>query len=222
MALLTAAACAPAPWESTSSTGGEDVSSLLAPRAGSYQLPPIQDAVDGMVVDADGNDARLFDYMANRYVLLSFIYTSCKLTEGCPKATAVLHRVRRDLQDEPELASRVRLISLSFDPERDTPEMMRYYVPPDVRQVSANDRRWVFLTTRSRSALQPILDGYGQYIVPEIDERGEPTGDIAHLLKIYLIDRSLRVRNIYSSGFLHPAVVLSDLKTLMLEDAASH
>ena len=222
MALLTAAACWPAPRESASPTGGEDVSSLLAPRAGSYQLPAIQDAVDGMVVDADGNDARLFDYMANRYVLLSFIYTSCKLTEGCPMATAVFHRVRRKLLDDPELASRVQLISLRFDPERDTPEMMRHYVPPDVRQASADDRHWVFLTTRSRSALQPILDGYGQYIVPEIDERGEPTGDIAHLLKVFLIDPSHRVRNIYSSGFLHPAVVLNDLKTLVLEDAASH
>ena len=96
---------------------------------------------------------------------------------------------------------------------------MRRYAAQDYVDARWDARRWVFLTTASRSELQPILDGYGQYVVPEIDESGEPTGDLAHLLKIFLIDRQRRVRNIYSSSYVHPAVAVNDLKTLLMEDA---
>jgi cytochrome c peroxidase len=209
----------PSPGNGSAASGGGGSPEIGAPPVGSYHLPPIQDAADGKVVDADGSERRLFDYMGDRYVLLSFIYTSCRLSEGCPLATAVFHRVMREMDGTAELAGKVRLISLSFDPERDTPEEMRRYAPPGYLKIPGEDRDWVFLTTRSRSELQPILDDYGQYIVPEVDEAGEPTGDIAHLLKVFLIDRQRRVRNIYSSGYLHPTVALNDLKTLLLEDA---
>ena len=75
----------------------------------------------------------------------------------------------------------------------------------------------MFLTTRDRAALQPILDGYGQYTLREYDENGTYTGEIAHLLRVFLIDRERRVRNIYSTGFLHPDVLINDLETLRLE-----
>jgi hypothetical protein len=40
-------------------------------------------------------------------------------------------------------------------------------------------------------------------------------------LKAFLIDRERRVRQIYSSDFLHPALVINDVKTLMMEDGKS-
>ena len=41
------------------------------------------------------------------------------------------------------------------------------------------------------------------------------------MLKVFLIDRERRVRQIYSSAYLHPSIVINDVKTLMIEDARS-
>lgn len=205
--------------QETAARGASDGLEFNPPPAGTYGLPPIQSAADGEVVDVDGEKRRLFDYMGDRYVFLSLVYTRCTDGRGCPLARGVFDAMALELGADPELANRVRLVTLSFDPDRDTPEVMRRYAAQDYEDARWDERRWVFLTTASRSELQPILDGYGQYVVPEIDESGEPTGDLAHLLKIFLIDRQRRVRNIYSSSYVHPAVAVNDLKTLLMEDA---
>ena len=184
-----------------------------APAPGTYRLPPIMRAVDGRVLREDATPAHLFDLMGDRVVLLSFVYTRCSDVNGCPLAKAVFHLVRARLKQHPDLARTTRLISISFDPENDTPETMRAYRP----EPGENSVEWMFLTTRDRAALQPILDGYGQYTLREYDENGTYTGEIAHLLRVFLIDRERRVRNIYSTGFLHPDVLINDLETLRLE-----
>src|SRR5688500_12848367 len=64
------------------------------PAAGTYALPPIGQAVDGAVLKEDGHPARLHELFGDKLVLLSFIYSSCNDVNGCPLATAVLHKVR--------------------------------------------------------------------------------------------------------------------------------
>jgi cytochrome c peroxidase len=153
-------------------------------------------------------------------VVLSFIYTRCGDARGCPLATGVLQKVHRRFADHPDLADRVRLVTLSFDPARDRPEVMQRYAA--ARGVDAGAEAdadaWAFLTTASAEGLDPILEGYGQSIVPELDADGHPTGQFTHVLKVFLIDPERRVRNIYSTSFLHPALVINDLETLTLED----
>ena len=187
-----------------------------APAPGTYRLPPIMHAVDGRVLREDATSANLFDLMGDRVVLLSFVYTRCNDVNGCPLAKAVFHLVRSRLKERPELAGAARLISMSFDPDNDTPEAMRAYRPVS----DDGSVEWLFLTTRNRTDLRPILDGYGQYTLREYDHNGVYTGEFAHLLRVYLIDRERRVRNIYSTGFLHPDILMNDLETLLLESSA--
>jgi cytochrome c peroxidase len=150
-----------------------------------------------------------------RVTVLSFVYQSCHDTSGCPLATTVLHRIRQDTAEEPDLAERLRLISLSFDPERDTPEQMAH-LAHNFRFVQGGSD-WLFLTTASREKLQPILDAYGQAVIRERGPDGEATGDLAHVLRVFLIDSERRIRNIYSPSFLHPDLVLNDVRTLFAE-----
>lgn len=217
LAWLLALACArPAPEATEAEFLAPD---FEPPPPGTYSLPPIQPAVDGAVVDADGVERRLFDYMGDKHVLLSFIYTRCYDPRGCPLATAVLRRVERDLHDDLELAAHVRLVTVSFDPAHDTPEVMRRYKGDEsYLDTPWRTRAWALLTTAGPAELEPILEGYGQYVVREIDESGEPGERLAHVLKAFLIDRELRVRNIYSSSFLNPAIVMNDFKTLLMEE----
>ena len=118
---------------------------------------------------------------------------------------------RRLDRDAPELASRTRFISLSFDPEHDSPEVMQRYGAP-----FAQGRDWVFATTDSPAALAPILRAYGQSLQPARAKGG----DLAHLLRVFLIDENGMIRNIYGASVLDPALLVNDLKTLVLEQDA--
>jgi cytochrome c peroxidase len=220
-AIILAAACSPSLSEQPEEPAQVPPPGLdfVPPAPGSYELPTIQSAVDGGVIDADGTDRRLFDYLGDKYVLLSFIYLNCPDAKGCPLANANFYMIRQDLEAEPALAKQVRLVSLSFDPERDTPETMLRHWGPDYLESGWDDRLWALLTTTSRADLQPILDGFNQYIVREIGENGKETGNITHVLKVFLIDRQLNVRNVYSTSYLHPAIAINDLKTLVMREA---
>jgi cytochrome c peroxidase len=184
-----------------------------APQVASYHLPVIDKAVDGEVLTTTKQTRHLHELMGDKIVLLSFIYSTCSDVNGCPLATMVFHKINRRLQKEPELAGKLRLLTLSFNPEHDTPEAMNEYAQSFIsEQVD-----WQFLTTQSEQKLQPILDQYQQSIQKVYDEKGEFTGTFSHILRVYLIDTDKQVRNIYSVSFLHADTLINDVKTLLSE-----
>ena len=186
------------------------------PAAGSYLLPPLGTAADGRVIDDTGKPLALYELLGDKYVLLGFIYTHCSDINGCPLATFVMKKVQDRLYQDAELGPQLRLISLSFDPEMDTPKVLRDYAG-NFRREGAD---WHFLTTASEAQLQPILDGYGQWRQKEYDKNGDYSGSMSHVLRVYLIDPQRRIRNIYSTGFLDADTVLNDLRTLHMEASA--
>ena len=181
------------------------------PTPGSYQLPSLRIAADGAVLDDTGRPRRLYDYLGDRIVLLSFIYTTCSDVNGCPLAAYVLKRVQDRALAEPALREQLRLVSISFDPEHDTPPLMAAYGA----RLRAAGFDWAFLTSASGAQLKPILDAYDQSVFRD------ESGAVSHTLRVMLIDRQHRVRNIYSVSFLHPDTVLNDVRTLLLEAHAT-
>ena len=181
------------------------------PAPGTYTLHTIMRAPDGEVLDLDGRPRRLAEFTRDRITLLALIYTTCVDPDGCPHTLPVFDAVRRAVA--PELRGRLRLVSLSFDPERDTPAAMRGYAGA---RATAPGVPWHFLTTRSPAALQPLLDGFGQDVRAAVDPA---TGrrELSHVLKVFLLDAGGRVREIYDATFLHPRTVLNDVETLARE-----
>ena len=188
-----------------------------APIPGSYQLPVLGKAADGAVVDSHNHDTSLQQLMRGKVTVLSFIYTSCSDVNGCPLATAVLHKIHSRLSQEPQLAERIRLLTLSFNPEHDTAEAMQNYGS----DFQGQHLDWQFLTTRSETALQPILQSYRQNLQKIYDANGKATGTFSHDLRVYLIDDQQQIRNIYSVAFLHADTLISDLKTLLQNSTAN-
>jgi cytochrome oxidase Cu insertion factor (SCO1/SenC/PrrC family) len=182
------------------------------PRPGTYRLPVVKPAADGSVLDAAGAPRRLRDVLAGRITVLSFVYTRCSDPNGCPLATAVLYQLHGATAGDRELARHLRLVTLSFDPGHDTPETMAKYA----RVASTQETRspWEFLTTASDRQLGPILAAYGQVVQRSADPSAPGP---SHLLRVYLIDRQLRIRNIYGLDFLDPRLLLADVRTLLLE-----
>ena len=190
---------------------------FTAPKPGTYRLPPVGEAADGMVINADGQETSLHSLMGDKIVLLNFIYSTCSDINGCPLATAVFHKIKRRLKNEPDLAKKFRLLTLSFNPKHDTPARMKKYG----QGLQNEGVDWEFLTTASEQELQPILDHYQQNIKKDYDEQGKFLGTFSHILRVYLIDRNKQLRNIYSVSFLHPDTLINDIKTLLLTPSPS-
>jgi len=192
---------------------------FVAPAPGTYRLERIQLVPDGAVLDTSGKRARLDQYTHGGITLLSLMYTSCSDPAGCPMALATLQQVRRELEKRGSVATRVRLVSLSFDPKHDTPETLRAYSAGEATKRSSVP--WHFLTTSSSHDLRPMLDGLGQDVrIPnDVNEAAKPNS-LSHMLKVFLIDRDGWVREIYTNSFLVPQVLLNDVETLQLEERA--
>ncbi|MCK5831169.1 MAG: SCO family protein [Methylococcales bacterium] len=184
-----------------------------APEPGSYVLSPLGQAANGLVLTTENTKIELHDLMGDKIVLLSFIYSTCSDVNGCPLATAVFHKIKNRLKKEPQLANQLRLLTLSFNPEHDTPKAMKHYAKG--LQDSLLD--WQFLTTKSEQELQPILQNYRQSIQKIVDEKGQFTGTFSHILRVYLIDKNKQLRNIYSVSFLHADTLINDVKTLLAD-----
>jgi len=186
------------------------------PAPGSYTLPVVKNAGDGALLDTDGARVRLRDLTHGRVTVLSFIYTRCAAPKACPYATSVLTQLYSLSAEDKTLAENMRLVSISFDPEYDTPQRLADY-SEWIRQQKGRCE-WRFVTAKGFSDLQPVLDAYGQ----AVDKRpnpADPQGPLYHILRVFLIDREGRIRNIYSSGTLDPRLVVADVKTLLLEES---
>jgi cytochrome c peroxidase len=187
------------------------------PPPGSYTLPVIAHVGDHAVVDSDGHSTTLASLKGERLAVVAFVYTTCSEAAGCPLAEAIMQRLDRRLGADRVLAGRVRLLTISFDPERDTPARMAV-----IRRAFAPQTDWAFLTTHDGAQLAPILDDFGQPVAKLYYDDGTWTGLYRHVLKVFLLDDQNRVRNIYSTGLMSPELVMNDLQTLAAERPSPH
>ncbi len=216
IALLTALACAPI------SSAHQDAplaeAEFIPPAPGTYTLHRIMAAPEGRVLGIDGHPQPLSRYTRDQITLLGFIYTTCTDPEGCPLAYRVFDALKEAIAATPSLHGKVRFVTLSFDPARDSPDVMRRYAGSRVTEKDGG-LRWYFLTTGSARELMPLVEGFGQDIRITFDRSGaRPRRELSHVLKVFLIDRMGDVREIYTSTFLYPRIVLNDIETLLMEE----
>ena len=187
--------------------------SFQAPDAGSYYLPVMQRSTGGKLIDTDGQQVDLEDLLQDKVTLLSFIYRTCDDVNGCPLSTMVLRTVASRMGKEPDLAEELRLVTVSFDPLNDTPVAMADYEKSIADGIGLD---WHFLTSESDEKIKPILEAYEQFVVRDVSSI-DGKGKFSHILRVYLIDQRSQIRNIYNLSFLHPDILVNDVKTLMME-----
>jgi protein SCO1/2 len=181
---------------------------LAAP--GTYQLPVIKPAMGGTVLDDRGAQHELKDLLTGRFTILAFVYTRCG--DLCPLATMRLAQLRE--RADRSYKGKLRLITMSFDPDYDTPQRMAEFSEPWRGTGKAAHIPWLFLTAPSRGAIEPLLAAYNQPLAPIVG-KNDASGSISHLMRVFLIDDKARIRNIYSPDFLDPRLLLNDLLTLI-------
>jgi cytochrome oxidase Cu insertion factor (SCO1/SenC/PrrC family) len=184
------------------------------PRAGTYRLEKIQPVGEATLLNTRGEPTKLSSLTRSKITLLTFFYTYCADPLGCPFAYHTLKDIRSQLMQDPSLARQVRFVGISFDPTNDTPKAINGY-----RAALAGDAdfEWEVLTARSVPDLLPVLDDFGQDVSIEQTADGKATRTMHHMLKVFLIDARGTVREIYTLAYLHPAVIVNDIRTLAIE-----
>ena len=135
---------------------------------------------------------------------MSFVYTTC--SGACPATTLSLSRIQKTLEAARLWGKSVKFVSISLDPERDTPDVLKRYA----ELFNADLANWHFLTG-SRSDVQSVIAAWGMWA------RIGPTGVLDHPSRIYLLDQEGRQREIYNLEFLKEDAVLEDVQWLLSE-----
>ena len=138
---------------------------------------------DAQFVDQDGRARQLADWKG-KTLAVTFVYTRCPLPDFCPLMDRQFAAVQQALKAESGLAAKVRLLSVSFDPQHDTPAVLKVHAG----RVHADPTLWTYLTG-SPAVIDKFAAGFGVRIMREDPAKTE----IVHNLRTAVIDKDGRL-----------------------------
>lgn len=156
----------------------------------------VGDAVpDFALKDQTGATVRLSDLMGEP-VAVTFLYTRCPIATACPMTTAKFSKLDAMLAE----AKLGHLLTVTVDPEHDTPEVLADYA----KKAGADPKRWRFLTG-SPEAVARVASSFGVIYYPE-------HGQIVHSLAVAVVDPKGRLATIYYGESWLPEHLLRDIR----------
>ena len=132
---------------------------------------------DAEFTDQAGRRRRFSDWRG-KTVAVTFVYTRCPLPDFCPQMDRHFAAVQALLQKDPELAKRVHLLSVSFDPAYDTPQVLRAHA----KRLGADPAIWSYVTGPAES-VDPFAAAFGVSIMRD----DKPPQEILHNLRTPVI-----------------------------------
>ena len=166
---------------------------------GEQRLPVIGPAAPFALTSQDAKPVALTD-LRGKVVALTFIYT------GCPDVCPLLTQKMVDVQDAlgAEFGAKIAFVSITLDPERDTPEVLKDYA----QFWGAKLDGWSFLTG-SPEAVRDVTGRYGVFFAKIAD------GSVEHSQLTTLIDAEGRMRVQYLGARFDPEEFRRDLMSLV-------
>ena len=180
----------------------EDAFEMMQPPTTPAALQKHWHVPDFALTERSGQTVRQADF-AGKVWVADFFYTTCP--GPCPMMTSRLSDVQKELGTEPDL----RLVSITIDPEKDTPAVLKLYA----EKFQATDR-WFFLTGDKAAIYTLARDGFKLPIA----EPAEPGGPIIHSTRLILIDQAGTVRGFYeAAGETGVRDLVRDIRRLLAE-----
>jgi protein SCO1/2 len=164
-------------------------------------LPTIAPAPEFTLTSQDDAQVALAD-LRGKVVAVTFIYTLC--TNTCPVLTPMMSFVQDQLGAD--FGAKIAFVSITVDPERDTPEVLKEYG----QAFGANFAGWSFLTGPS-DVIQDVRRRYGVFAVKSAN------GDVDHTFLTSVIDRRGILRLQYLGVRFDPDEFRRDLLSLLQE-----
>lgn len=164
---------------------------LAEPRPGD-EIP------DFKLINQDGTQISLRQYRG-RVVVLTFIYTRCPLPDYCPLMTANFSAIEKALRAEPQLYAKTHLLSISVDPEYDTPKVLRGYAAGH----SADLGHWDFASGTANETKQ-VATHFGMQYWRDGDQ-------VVHSLRTAIIGADGKLVRLYRGNEWTPEEIVKEL-----------
>lgn len=150
-------------------------------RSATEETLPIQGKVAPFTLTNQDGQPFGTEQLAGRVWIADFFFTNCP--GPCPRMSTLMGDIQRQTQDIEEL----RIVSITVDPDRDTPEAMKAYG----KRYGAIDGRWHFLTG-PRDTLHRLASQ--DFKLFDVD------GSLQHSTRFALIDREGNIRSFYTTA----------------------
>src|SRR6516165_10816043 len=164
-------------------------------------LPKIAPAPEFALTSQDGAPVKLADYRG-KVVAVTFIFTLC--ADTCPVLTPMMSFVQDQLGAD--FGEKIRFVSITVDPERDTPEVLKDYA----QAFGANLAGWAFLTGPPET-IRDVTRRYGVFASKTAN------GDMDHTFLTSVVDPRGVLRVQYVGVRFDPDELRRDLLSLLQE-----
>jgi cytochrome oxidase Cu insertion factor (SCO1/SenC/PrrC family) len=146
------------------------------------ELPVLATVPDFQLTERNGSAVNLNDLKGQVWIA-DFIFTNC--AESCPMMTSKM----KELQDQLNNTNGVKLVSISVDPNRDTPAALQTYA-----EHNKAGKQWLFLTGEENKIHHLIQKGFLLAVQNATDQN-----PILHSQKFVLVDQDSRIRGYYDA-----------------------
>ena len=159
------------------------------------------------LVNQDGKRIKLYNYRG-KALLLTFIFTRCPQPEYCTLMSDNFSKIDGALQKKPDIFQKTHLLSISIDPEYDTPAVLRSYGAAHTGKYSDETfNHWEF-AGGTKDEVKGIAQFFGLHYYAAEDQ-------IVHDLRTVIIDPNGRVHKVYRGNEWKPEEVLKDLESAL-------
>jgi protein SCO1/2 len=172
------------------------------------RIPEKGDTVpDFALVNQDNQPIHFRDFQG-KALLVTFIYTRCPLPDFCPRVNENFRAVQKLLQETPDSSQRVVFLSISFDPQHDTPAALKHYASLYKKPASGEKPfAWQFAAPAEKD-LPALAQFFGLIYQPE-------QGQIVHSLSTTLIGADGKVLGWYPGNDWNPSDVAQSISALL-------
>ena len=172
---------------------------------------PGDEIPDFSLVNQDGKPIRLSQYKG-RGVALTFIYTRCPQPDQCTLMSTNFAAIEKQLQLEKAVYAKTHLLSITFDPQYDTPQVMRSYGASHSGRYSDElFKHWEFATGTAEQ-VKAIAEYFG---VRSFKDPATGKEELIHSLRTAVIDPHGKLVKLYRGNEWKPADIAADLKSLV-------
>jgi protein SCO1 len=168
------------------------------------------DVPDFALLNQDGKTIHLAQYRG-KALALTFIYTRCPDPDQCTLMSTNFAAIEQALQKEPELYQKTHLLSVTFDPDYDTPKVMSSYGAAHTGQYSSEKFKFWEFATGSKDQVKEIATYFGLNYFKDKDS-GEDK--VIHSLRTAVIGPDGKLYKLYRGNDWKVDEVVTDLKTL--------
>ena len=188
----------------------EGSSPLSATTAVPGEPKPGDDIPDFALTNQDGKRVRISQYKGNA-LALTFVYTRCPQPDQCTLMSTNFAAVDKQLQSRPEIYAKTHLLTISFDPDYDTPKVMRSYGASHTGKYSDEMfQHWEFLTG-SADEVKGIAQFFGMRYFHDTSSGEE---QVIHSLRTGIIGPDGKLFKLYRGNDWKPDQIVEDLTAL--------